>query len=252
MSEPVLSVANLTLDYRTRAAFFRHRHRRALEDVSFEVLRGETLGVVGGNGSGKSTLLRVLAGIYRPNQGTIRRACDRIMLLSLALGFDPELSGRDNALLSGVLLGGSRRAVTAKLDEILAFAELEARADDPLKTYSSGMRARLGFSVALTMQADLLLIDEVLGVGDLEFQQKAKKAMLERINSEQTVVFVSHSLAMVEQLCPRVLWLDQGRLVLHGERGKVLPAYRQHQQDKLAHNTKRPVGAPTRPIRQTA
>lgn len=237
MPEPVLSLANVTLDYQTRAAFFRHNQRRALDDVSFEVLRGETLGVVGGNGSGKSTLLRVLAGIYRPNRGEIRRGCEHIMLLSLSLGFDPELSGRDNALLSGVLLGGRRRSVTNKLDEILAFAELEARADDPIKTYSSGMRARLGFSVALTMQADLLLIDEVLGVGDLEFQQKAKAAMLERINSEQTVVLVSHSLGMVEQLCPRVLWLDQGRVAMQGERASVLNAYRTRQQERLARRS---------------
>ncbi|MCF7977041.1 MAG: ABC transporter ATP-binding protein [Chromatiaceae bacterium] len=233
MPEPVLTLTNVSLDYRTRESFFRHRYRRALDDLSFDVLRGETLGVIGGNGSGKSTLLRVLAGIYRPNGGEIARRCDRIMLLSLALGFDPELSARENALLSGVLLGGARRAVSEKLDEILAFAELEERANDPLKTYSSGMRARLGFSVALTMKADLLLIDEVLGVGDLQFQQKAKAAMLDRINSEQTVVFVSHSIGMVEQLCSRVIWLDQGRIVLQGDTQSVLAAYRKHQQDKL-------------------
>jgi lipopolysaccharide transport system ATP-binding protein len=225
MSEPVLSLTNVTLDYRTRASFFRHRYRRALDSLSFDVLRGETLGVIGGNGSGKSTLLRVLAGIYQPDVGIIVRRCRKTMLLSLSLGFDAELTGRENALLSGVLLGSRRNDVVARLDEILEFAGLTDRANDPLKTFSSGMRARLGFSVALTMSADLLLIDEVLGVGDLGFQQKAKSAMLKRMNSQQTVVFVSHSIAMVQQLCTRVIWLEGGAIKQQGETEAVLRAY---------------------------
>ena len=231
MNDAALTLENITLDYRTRESFFRHSHRRALDNVSFEVLRGETLGVIGGNGSGKSTLLRVLAGIYSPNAGQIVRRCDNIMLLSLQLGFDPELSGRDNALLSGVLLGGRRVDVVNKLDEIIAFAELEEQIDDPLKTYSSGMRARLGFSVALKMEADLLLIDEVLGVGDVRFQEKAQKAMLERINSEQTVIYVSHSMNTVAQLCGRVVWLDHGIVRGLGEPGEILEQYRIAQQE---------------------
>lgn len=231
MSDAVLSLDQVTLDYRTRESFFRHSYRRALDSVSFEVMRGETLGVIGGNGSGKSTLLRVLAGIYTPNSGQIERHCDNIMLLSLQLGFDPELSGRDNALLSGVLLGGRRAEVESKLGEIIDFAELEEQIDDPLKTYSSGMRARLGFSVALKMEADLLLIDEVLGVGDVRFQEKAKTAMLERINSEQTVIYVSHSMNTVAQLCGRVVWLDHGVVRGFGESGAILENYRIAQQE---------------------
>jgi lipopolysaccharide transport system ATP-binding protein len=229
MADPVLSLSSVTLDYRTRESFFRHSYRRALDEVSFDIERGETLGVIGGNGGGKSTLLRVLAGIYRPNRGAIVSRCSSIMLLSLALGFENELSGRDNALLSGVLLGGSRKYVESKLDEIIAFSELEEQIDDPLKTYSSGMRARLGFSVALMMEADLLLIDEVLGVGDLEFQKKAKTAMLNRINSEQTVVYVSHSMGTVAQLCTRVVWLDHGKVARIGDPKKVIRDYRESQ-----------------------
>jgi lipopolysaccharide transport system ATP-binding protein len=234
MAEPVLTLSNVTFEYRTREAFFRHSYRRALDQVSFDVERGETLGVIGGNGSGKSTLLRVLAGIYRPNGGHMVSRCKNIMLLSLALGFDSELSGRDNALLSGVLLGGSRRYVEHKLDEIIAFAELEEQIDDPVKTYSSGMRARLGFSVAIMMQADLLLIDEVLGVGDIEFQEKAKAAMLDRINSDQTVVYVSHSMGTVAQLCNRVVWLEQGRVMGVGEAKGLIHEHRRSQQRKGA------------------
>ena len=230
--EPVLSLSGVTLDYRTRESFFRHSHRRALEDVSFDIQQGETLGVIGGNGSGKSTLLRVLAGIYSPNSGRVVSRCDNVMLLSLALGFENELSGRDNARLSGVLLGGRRGYVESKLDEIIEFAELEEQIDDPLKTYSSGMRARLGFSVALMMQADLLLIDEILGAGDEAFQQKARNAMLQRINSEQTVIYVSHSMGTVSRLCQRVVWLDHGKVRGLGDAGEVIECYRQAQRER--------------------
>jgi lipopolysaccharide transport system ATP-binding protein len=235
MAAPVLSLSNVTLDYRTRRAFFRHSYRRALDDVSFDVLRGETLGVIGDNGSGKSTLLRVLAGIYRPNRGQIISRCNHIMLLSLALGFDPELSGRDNARLSGVLLGGSRKFVEDKLDEIIAFAELEEQIDEPLKTYSAGMRARLGFSVALMVEADLMLIDEVLSVGDIEFQNKAKAAMQARIHSDQTVIYVSHSIGTVAQLCSRVVWLDAGRVAGIGRAADVVAAYKKSSRQRKSH-----------------
>ncbi len=222
---PALSLDGVTVEYRTRESFFRRSRRTALNNVSFELLRGETLGVIGGNGSGKSTLLKVLAGIYQPNRGTVTSNLGSSMLLSLSLGFDGELSGRDNALLSGVLLGGTRKYVQSVLHEIVEFSELEEQIDEPLKTYSSGMRARLGFSVALKMQTDLMLIDEVLGVGDVGFQMKARDAMLARINSEQTVVYVSHALSTVSQICSRVLWLAEGEVQSFGPAEEVIRDY---------------------------
>ena len=225
MPDNLVTAPHVTLEYKTRHSLFRHSYRKALDDITFDVCRGETLGIVGGNGSGKSTLLRVLAGIFRPNAGRVTCHCESIMLLSLALGFEGELSGRDNALLSGVLLGGSRRLVEDKLDEIIAFAELEDQINDPLKTYSSGMRARLGFAVALMMRADLLLIDEVLSVGDIEFRRKAEKAMHDRLASDQTVVLVSHSPDQVKKLCDRVLWLNGGRSEMLGDAAEVVDAY---------------------------
>lgn len=221
----VLSVKNVSLDYRVRRTFFRHKYHRALNDLTFSVQSGETLGVIGSNGSGKSTLLKLLAGVYIPTNGTIENQCHHSMLLSLQLGFDPELSGRENALLSGVLLGARRSYVEERLDEITAFAELETSIHDPLKTYSSGMRARLGFAVAMIIEADLVLIDEVLGVGDIKFQIKARQAMQERIRSEQTVVYVSHSTETVRELCSRVIWLQNGSIKAIGSTDEVLERY---------------------------
>ncbi|MCB1907693.1 MAG: ABC transporter ATP-binding protein [Rhodocyclaceae bacterium] len=238
MTEPIVTLSSVGLSYKTRHSFFRHTYRTALKDVSFDIVAGETLGVVGGNGSGKSTLLRILAGIYRPNHGHIVTRCERIMLLSLALGFDPELSGRDNALLSGVLLGNRRKEVAKCLDEIIAFAELEDSIDEPLKTYSSGMRSRLGFSVALTMKADVLLIDEVLSVGDIGFRQKAEHAMRAKLASDQTVVLVSHSLEQLRNLSARVLWLDDGMVKLLGDPKTVLSAYQRHNAERAASQKK--------------
>ena len=230
MKESALELENVSLHYRARRSFFRHSFHTALDRVSFTVEKGETFGVIGGNGSGKSTLLKVLAGIYRPDSGTICCNCDHQMLLSLALGFLGELSGRENALLSGVLLGGSRHGVQKKMQEIIDFSELEGAIDDPLKTYSSGMRARLGFAVALKMQSELMLIDEVMGVGDAHFRQKAQAAMLERVGSDQTVILVSHSPGQVEKVCRRALWLHDGAVRMVGEASQVAGAYHQYVQ----------------------
>lgn len=216
----------MCLNYRSRKSFFRHVDHPALKDVSFRLDAGETLGVIGGNGSGKSTLLRVLAGIYRPDSGQMTRYCDSVMLLSLSLGFLGELTGRENALLSGVLLGSTFREVRARLPEIIEFSGLGGYIDQPLKTYSNGMRARLGFSVALAMRADLLLIDEVLSVGDRAFREKAEAALAERISSDQTVVLVSHSPQQIASLCDRALWLHDGSVRRIGSAADVADAYR--------------------------
>jgi lipopolysaccharide transport system ATP-binding protein len=196
-----------------------------LENISFTIRKGETLGVIGTNGCGKSTLLRVLANIYGVDDGEVIWHCRQVSLLSLSLGFDTELSGRDNALISGMLLGGRKKEVLDRLDDIIEFSELKDYIDKPIKTYSNGMRARLGFSVALKMQSELLLIDEVLGVGDGKFKQKAEAAMIDKISSQQTVVLVSHSMAQIEALCDRVLWLEAGRVKMLGNPETVLPEY---------------------------
>ena len=225
MNPNIMELSNVSVRYKTRMAFFRHDYFTALDGVSFNIKRGETLGVIGTNGCGKSTLLRVLADIYGVDDGTVSWYCKQVSLLSLSLGFDTELSGRDNAVISGMLLGSRKRDILAKLDEIIEFAELQEFIDKPIKTYSSGMRARLGFSVALKMKSELLLIDEVLGVGDGKFKRKAHNAMRDKINSEQTVVLVSHSIAQIKKLCDRALWLDKGKVKMVGKAEEVVREY---------------------------
>jgi lipopolysaccharide transport system ATP-binding protein len=197
----------------------------ALEDVSFALKRGQRLGVVGRNGAGKSTLLRTLAGIIEPDRGRITRARVTCQLLSLSVGFMQHLSGRDNAILSGLMLGLRRRDILARLPKILEFSELGAFFEQPISSYSTGMLMRLGFSVALQVEPDILLIDEVLAVGDADFQEKSGAALRERIHGGTTVVFVSHGDEQVRQVCDRVLWIEHGRSVMEGAVDDVLKAY---------------------------
>ena len=225
MNSNVMELHKVSVRYKSRRSFFRHDYFTALDEVSFAIKKGETLGVIGPNGCGKSTLLRVLADIYGVDGGEVKWFCRQVSLLSLSLGFDVELSGRDNAIISGMLLGSRKRDVLAKLDEIIEFSELQEYIDKPIKTYSSGMRARLGFSVAIKMHSELLLIDEVLGVGDGKFKRKATNAMVDKISSEQTVVLVSHSMGQIKKLCDRVLWLDAGKVRMFGAADKVVSEY---------------------------
>jgi lipopolysaccharide transport system ATP-binding protein len=225
MNASVMELRDVSVRYKTRKSFFRHDYFTALDRLSFEIQKGETLGVIGVNGCGKSTLLRVLANIYGIDGGQITWNCRQVSLLALSLGFDADLSGRDNAIISGMLLGGRKGEVISMLDEIIEFSDLDKFIDKPIKTYSNGMRARLGFSVAVKMNAELLLIDEVMGVGDGKFRKKAEAAMINKINSEQTVVLVSHSLPQVKKLCDRVLWLDQGTAKMIGPPTQVLAEY---------------------------
>jgi lipopolysaccharide transport system ATP-binding protein len=197
----------------------------ALEDVSFALNRGQRLGVVGRNGAGKSTLLRTLAGIITPDRGRITRARVSCQLLSLSVGFMQHLSGRDNAILSGLMLGLRRRDILQRLPKILEFSELGAFFDQPISSYSTGMLMRLGFSVALQVEPDILLIDEVLAVGDADFQAKSGAALRERIHGGTTVVFVSHGDEQVRQVCDRVVWIEHGRSVMEGAVDDVLRAY---------------------------
>jgi len=225
MTLDVMELNSVSVCYKFRKAFFRHDLFTALEDVSFTIKRGETLGIIGVNGCGKSTLLKVLANIYGVDSGKVTWHCRHVSLLALSLGFDVELSGRDNAILSGMLLGGRKKEVLEKLDEIIEFSELEEFIDKPIKTYSNGMRARLGFSVAVEMQSELLLIDEVMGVGDRKFRHKAEAAMNNKISSQQTVVLVSHSMPQIQKLCDRVLWLDAGKVKMIGDPKDILHEY---------------------------
>lgn len=221
----LLIIDNVTLSYRTRLAFFRQKRFTALDSISFNVSKGETLGVIGKNGCGKSTLLKLLAGIYKPDKGSITQFCERISLLTLGVGFDAELSGRDNAIISAMLLGATKKQAMKLLEGIIEFSELGDFIYQPMKTYSTGMKARLGFSVAVTLKVDLLLVDEVLGVGDASFRQKAEKYLLKKINSQQSVIFVSHNESQVRRLCKRVVWLEKGRVKMDGATNEVFEQY---------------------------
>lgn len=208
----------------------------ALEDVSLSLREGERLGVIGRNGAGKSTLLRVIAGILRPDRGHMRRARVSCQLLSLALGFTPYLSGRENAILSGLMIGLRQRDIIARLPAIREFSELGDFFDQPIATYSSGMVMRLGFSVAIQAEPDVLLIDEVLSVGDAGFQEKSGAALRERMHQGHTVVLVSHDETQVSALCDRLLWIEHGRSLREGDREEVLAAYHA----ELVHTEPRP------------
>ncbi|WP_312914311.1 ABC transporter ATP-binding protein [Candidatus Competibacter phosphatis] len=195
--------------------------------MSFDLHHGESLGVIGRNGAGKSTLLQLLAGILRPDQGTLINHGVRATLLSLQIGFVPYLSGRQNAILSGMLLGLAKQEVEEKMADIRAFSELGDFFDQPINAYSSGMKARLGFSVAFQLNPDVLLIDEVLGVGDAEFKAKSSQIMREKIRSDKTIVLVSHSPGTIRQLCDRAVWIDNGATRAEGETTEVLDRYEQ-------------------------
>lgn len=225
MSESVISLSNVVVRYRRRKSFFRHDYHYALRSVSFDVFHGETIGIIGKNGCGKSTLMRLLAGIYAPDSGVIETHNANIALLALSTGFDAELSGRDNIIISAMLLGATKRKVLKNINGIVEFSELGSFIDEPVKTYSSGMRMRLGFSTAICIQPDVLLIDEVLGVGDAYFRRKAETALADRITSSQTVVLVSHSMEQVKRLCDRAVWLHDGQVSMQGEAHAVVDCY---------------------------
>jgi lipopolysaccharide transport system ATP-binding protein len=199
----------------------------ALVDVSFEIAAGEMVGVVGPNGSGKSTLLKLLAGIVRPTRGSVEVRGRLAALLELGAGFHPEISGRENIEINGLLLGLSRRQIAERFDEIVRFAELEEFLDAPLKTYSSGMAVRLGFSIAAHSDPDVLLVDEVLAVGDEAFSHRCLEKFAEFERAGKTILVVSHDLALVSQRCRRAIWLDRGRLRADGPAGETVALYRE-------------------------
>jgi len=222
------------------------RHREppetaaALRDVDLTVRRGECLGLIGPNGSGKSTLLRLLAGIYRPTAGEVHVAGRVAPLIELGVGFHPELSGRDNVHLNTSLFGLSRKEAEARMEGIVAFAELGHVIDRPVKTYSTGMYMRLGFAVAVHVDADLLLLDEVLAVGDAHFQEKCRAHVRGLRAAGRTVVVVSHDLGAVETMCDRAALLVGGRLIEEGPPARVIARYHLMVRDGAVHSAAAP------------
>jgi ABC-type polysaccharide/polyol phosphate transport system ATPase subunit len=204
----------------------------ALHDVSMNIKQGEVFGVIGANGAGKSTLLKLIARVIPPSSGRVRVIGRVAPLLELGAGFHPELSGRENIYLNGAMLGFSRKEMDAKFDRIVDFAELWEFIDAPMRTYSSGMWARLGFSVATDTKPDILIIDEILGVGDEAFQKKSSTRILSFRDQEATILMVSHNSFTVETLCQRAAWLDHGHLMVMGEAKDVVAAYRASQNAK--------------------
>ena len=207
------------------------RHLWALRDVSLAIDRGSFFGLVGHNGSGKSTLLRLMAGIHRPTSGRIAAQGRLSALLELGSGFHPELTGRENVFLNGAMLGLGRRQMAAAMDNIIEFSGVGDQIDVPVKIYSSGMYMRLGFSVAVNVDPEILLVDEVIAVGDEEFQQRCLRHMENIRAGGTTIVLVSHDTALVRKLCDRVGWLDGGRLRAVGDPNEVLDTYLRHVAD---------------------
>jgi len=203
----------------------RKETQHALNDISFEVKRGEFFGVVGRNGSGKSTLLKILAGIYQPTAGTTQTSGKLVPFIELGVGFNAELTGRENVFLNGAMVGFTRKEIQAMYDDIVAFAELERFMDQKLKNYSSGMQVRLAFSLAIRSEADILLVDEVLAVGDADFQKKCFKYFRSLKRDEKTVVFVSHDMQAIQEYCDRAILIEQSNLVAEGSSHDVSTAY---------------------------
>ncbi len=202
-----------------------HEDFPALKNISFEVEAGTTFGLIGRNGAGKSTLLKCLARILYPDSGSIKINGKMASMLELGSGFHPELSGRENIFLNASILGMSRKDVTAKFDEIVDFSGVEKFIDQPVKNYSSGMYVRLGFSVAINVNPDILVVDEILSVGDAAFQQKCRQKFAEFKESGKTVILVSHSSGNVLDMCDNVAWIDHGRLVKIGDAEAVMTEY---------------------------
>jgi len=223
--EKAIELKNVGVTYQSRKSLFKREKYQALKDISFDVYKGETLGIIGRNGAGKSTLLRLLAGIIKPDSGEVLHHCKSVSLMALAAGFDPNLSGQQNALISGMLIGHSKKEMSNKLDAIKEFSELNDFFDKPVKNYSSGMKARLSFATAMNTNPDVLLIDEVLAVGDVHFKEKAETAITEKINSNITVILVSHSEAQMKRLGDRVVWVDEGLVREEGALDNVFFEY---------------------------
>ncbi|MBQ6334385.1 MAG: ABC transporter ATP-binding protein [Erysipelotrichaceae bacterium] len=244
MTENMIEVENVTMKFRmsdeplnslkevfTTAVKGKLRFNEflALDNVSFVLKKGKTLGLIGRNGAGKSTTLKLISGILKPTKGVIRTYGNIVPMLELGAGFDLELTGRENIYLNGAILGYSKEYLESKYDEIVEFAEIADFVDMPIRNYSSGMMARLAFSIASVVQPEILIVDEILAVGDVAFQEKSFNRMKELMSGGATVLFVSHDLEKIEEMCDKVIWLDHGTVVMFGETKEVCEAYKKAQ-----------------------
>ena len=237
MKENAIEIKNLCISYRGLKSYsikksLLHFHRnkvdefQAIRNVSFNLPKGNILGIVGKNGSGKSTMLNAIAGIFAPDSGTIDLKGNSVSLLSIGVGFQRELTGRENIILSGMLLGFSEKAVRERMEEIIEFSELGKFIDAPVRTYSSGMYSKLAFSITAILETDIMLIDEVLSVGDARFKKKSYNKMKQLISDEnRTVVMVSHDTKTLDGLCDEILWLHDGEIKMYGNTKEVLEKY---------------------------
>lgn len=197
----------------------------ALKNINFEIYKGDVLGIIGRNGAGKSTLLKIISGIMKPTSGSIITNGVIAPMLELGSGFDMDLTGRENIFLNGAILGYSESYLKSKVMEIIDFSELDKFIDEPIRNYSSGMLMRLAFSVATLVSPDILIVDEILAVGDEKFQAKSKKRMHELMQGGTTVIFVSHSIEQVKEICNKVIWLDGGQILMSGNAEEVCNSY---------------------------
>lgn len=201
----------------------------ALNNVSFEISKGEVVGLIGSNGAGKSTLLKVVSGVMKPTKGKVRVDGVISPMIELGAGFDSELTARENIYLNGAILGYSKKFIDEKFEQIVDFSEIREFLDVPVKNFSSGMTAKLAFSIATVVDPEILIVDEILSVGDIKFQEKSKKKMMEMINGGTTVLYVSHSLESIKNLCTRVIWLDHGKIVKMGDVNTICDEYYKEQ-----------------------
>lgn len=237
MSNVAIEVKNLCVSYKTLKSFSiknqlfggkfdRFEVTDAVKNLSFTLEEGEILGLVGSNGAGKSTTLKTIAGIFAPNSGTIDLNGNTISLLAVGVGFQNELTGRENIELTGMLMGLRENEIAARMDSIVDFAELKGFIDSPVRTYSSGMRSKLSFAIAVELKSDILLVDELLSVGDARFKKKSFEKMKELIRDEtRTVLLVSHNSANIRELCTKALWLEKGEMKMYGSVTEVMDAY---------------------------
>lgn len=241
-SESAISVNDVYLSYRSIATVKKRskgdpkpqkkkmpgriEHFEALHGVSFEVAKGEIIGLIGRNGSGKSTMLRLLAGIFEADRGSIDLHGNTVSLLALGVGFNKMLSGRDNIYLSGLLMGFSKKEIDEQLDDIIGFSELGKFIEKPVRTYSSGMQSKLGFAITAVLKADIILVDEVLSVGDTHFKKKSFNKMKELISDkDRTVIIVSHNTSTIRDICEKVIWLHDGDIKMMGPTDEIIDLY---------------------------